>query len=82
MPPAWPTCLLCAAYAAAARLACLSGASEAPLLQVVPELEGGGLSAPFSRNTPAETVDAFRKALLHVHEDGRYEAIVRKWTAL
>lgn len=48
----------------------------------LPKLEGGGLSVAFSRNTPAETVDAFRKALLHVHEDGRYEAIVRKWTAL
>jgi len=82
MPPAWPTCLLRAAYAAAALLACLSGASEVAPLQVVPELEGGGLSAAFSRNPPLETVDAFRKALSRVHEHGRYEAIVRNWTAL
>lgn len=81
MPLAWPTCLLRAAYAAAALLACLAGASEAAPLQVVTELEGGSLSAAFSRNTPTETVDAFRKALSRVHENGRDEATVCKWTA-
>lgn len=47
----------------------------------LPELEDGGFSAAFSRTTSAQTVEAFRAALQRLHDDGRYDQILRKWSS-
>lgn len=59
--------------------------SDNPDETAVPQLSlddlGGadGLCMAFSRNTPDELVERFRKALVRVKADGRYDAIAAKW---
>lgn len=60
-------------------------AGEKPEEMVVPVLslpdlgEGGGLNMAFSRQTPDELVERFRRGLDSIHRDGTYAAIARKW---
>lgn len=60
-------------------------ASGNPEESAVPQLSlkdlGGadGLCMAFSRSTPDEVVERFRKALVRIKADGRYDAIAAKW---
>lgn len=49
-----------------------------PVLEL-PELEDSGFNVAFSRSTDPQTVAAFRAALARLRDDGRYDAIVRRW---
>ncbi|GGJ98385.1 hypothetical protein GCM10009304_25370 [Pseudomonas matsuisoli] len=46
----------------------------------IPKLGGAdGLKIAFSRRTPDETVEHFRKALQRLHDNGVFDAITEKW---
>lgn len=59
-------------------------AGDDPALTLVtalplPELSQGTFNLAMSRGTPAATVERLRQALAQIHQNGTYDAILKKW---